>query len=152
MLQDFRKKAASPALTSSLFLPPLYLFSPSFLFLIFWADRGDQFLAQPPQPVLCGEPENFGRRQGHKARGRHSTEVAGECGCQRSSRGGIKSPAGFGRDDGRTGLFLSRRLIFFKIIIWSHIHGDMNKDWEAGGWGGCATLWFLFLCIWCVWY
>lgn len=148
MLQDFPKRQHHLLLPCPHFSRH-YIFSlPLFFFLIFWADRGRQFLAQPPQPVLCGEPENFGRRQGHKARGRHSTEVAGECRCQRSSRGGIKSPAGFGRDDGRTGLFLSRRLIF----LFDHIYMETwIRIGKPGAGRVCHTL-ISVLCIWCVWY
>lgn len=81
--------------------------------------RRCQFLTQSPQSVFYREPENLGWRKRPKARGGISAEVTGRRCCQRSSRGSSERLAGFGRDDGRPGLFLSRWLIFNHYICWN---------------------------------
>lgn len=82
--------------------------------------RGCQFLAQSPQSVLHREPEDSGWRKGPEARGGHSTEVAGKCCGQGSSRANGQHHGQFSWNDRRPGLFLSRWLILFSRNVCFH--------------------------------
>lgn len=139
MLQDLRIVDDNQLATKLLFLP----FVLSLLCCLFLrADWGRQFLTQSPQPVLYREPESFGRRQGHKARDGHFTEVAGKR-CHQRIRLRSRDPSeclpGFGWDDRGSGLFLSRCLIIFFLFICLEI----NVKW---GPGGADHIWDI--CIW----
>lgn len=117
MLQDLRIVDDNQLATKLLFLPFVL---PLLCCLFLRADWGRQFLTQSPQPVLYREPESFGRRQGHKARDGHFTEVAGKR-CHQRIRPCSRDPSeclpGFGWDDRGSGLFLSRCLIIFFLFI-----------------------------------